>query len=184
MNQLSLTPFPIIITPRLVLRQPAPEDAPEIFLLRSDPQVNKYLERAKAASIDDALQFIQKINDSIHANQSFYWVITLKDQSKTIGCIMLWNLSKENNAAEIGYELLPDYQGRGIMQEAINHVLACAFDKLGLKKIQAWTHKENTQSSRLLERNNFSRDADAEEHAAAKGDIGSMIIYSRINSNT
>ncbi|MBK7227389.1 MAG: GNAT family N-acetyltransferase, partial [Ignavibacteriales bacterium] len=81
---------------------------------------------------------------------------------RLIGSICLWNLSREENKAEIGYELLPDFQGKGIAQEAMLAVLDCGFNIMLLNKIEAYTHKENSSSIKLLEKFTFVRDLDAE----------------------
>ena len=43
------------------------------------------------------------------------------------------------------------------MQEAISKVIAFGIDVIGLKAIEAYTHLENKNSSKLLERNNFRK---------------------------
>ena len=43
-----LTPFPILKTDRLILRQLVNTDDKEIFALRSDDNVNRYLDRSQA----------------------------------------------------------------------------------------------------------------------------------------
>jgi ribosomal-protein-alanine N-acetyltransferase len=53
----SFTPFPVIKTERLTLRQLSVNDDKEIFALRSDKQVNKYLDREPSNSIEDARKF-------------------------------------------------------------------------------------------------------------------------------
>jgi ribosomal-protein-alanine N-acetyltransferase len=42
-----------------------PEDAQEIFALRSSDEINKYLDRPKANTLDDAQSFITKIINGI-----------------------------------------------------------------------------------------------------------------------
>ena len=182
MNKMSFTPFPRLITERLILRQPVYEDAEEIFQLRSNETVNKYLDRPKANSIADAVQFLEKIKSIIADKQGLYWIATLKDESNVAGSISLWNFSEETGCAEIGYELLPSFQGKGFMQEALNAVIGFAFKNAGLKKLQAFTHPENISSSKLLQKSNFRRDAQAEQEYFAKGELWGMIIYSLVNS--
>jgi ribosomal-protein-alanine N-acetyltransferase len=106
-------------TERLTLRQLRSSDDKEIFALRSNDNVNKYLDRKPSKSIDDAKNFIQTINENIQRNDSIYWAITLNGTDKLIGTICLFDFSEDNSKAEIGYELLPDFQGKGIMQEAL-----------------------------------------------------------------
>src|ERR1700743_3465614 len=109
--------FTNLITERLILRELQSTDAPEIFLLRSNKEVNELIDRVSATSIDDAYKFINMIITNQLNKESFMWVITLKDDPKLIGTIVYWNIVKEKNQAEIGYELLPQYHGKGIMHE-------------------------------------------------------------------
>lgn len=163
MLQLNFTPFPDLFTERLILRQLNANDANEIFKLRSDEGVNKYLNRPKANSLEDAKEFINKINNAIQNNESLYWAIMFKENLSLIGTICLWNISKENYTAEIGYELIPDYHGKGIMQEAFLKVIEYGFENMKLKRIEAYTHTDNESSIKLLVKNNFKKIRDVDE---------------------
>lgn len=163
MGQRNFTPFPVLKTQRLTLRQLASTDDDEIFALRSNDNVNKYLNRKPSKSIDDAKAFIQTINKNIQRNDSIYWAITFNGTDKLIGTVCLFDFSDDNLKAEIGYELLPDLQGKGIMQEATSKVIDFGIQHIGLNSIEAYTHSDNQSSSRLLEKLNFKRDGDAGE---------------------
>jgi ribosomal-protein-alanine N-acetyltransferase len=153
----NFTPFPVLKTERLTLRQLKSSDDKEIFALRSDDTVNKYLDRKPSKTIDDAKNFIQTINENIQRNDSIYWAITLNGTDKLIGTICFFDFSDDNSKAEIGYELLPDFHGKGIMQEATSKVIDFGIQHIGLNSIEAYTHSENQSSSRLLEKLNFKR---------------------------
>ena len=182
MPQPNFTPFPVLKTRRLILRQVKPDDENEIFSIRSDEMVNRFLDRPKTINIREAREFIHKITEGISNDKVFYWGITFKKEKKIIGTICLWNISWENSSAETGFELHPSVQGQGIMQEALSEVIQFGFSTLGLRTIQGWTHAENHSSIRILERNNFSRDYDAENKNAAS--LGNMIIYMLTNPLT
>jgi ribosomal-protein-alanine N-acetyltransferase len=158
----NFTPFPILKTERLTLRQLMSSDDKEIFALRSNDNVNKYLDRKPSRSIDDAKNFIQAINENIQRNDSVYWAIILNGTDKLIGTICLFNFSNDDLKVEIGYELLPNFQGKGIMQEAASKVIDFAIQYIGLNSIEAYTHSENQGSTRLLEKLNFKRDSAAD----------------------
>src|SRR5215831_16763561 len=162
MLEINFSPFPYLETARLRLRQLKEEDANEIFILRSDESVNEFLDRPKAVTLDDALQHISKISKNINNNEAIMWAICLKDNSTLIGTICLWNIVKENDYAELGYELLPQFQGKGIMQDALSKVIEYGFENLKLKTIEAWLSSKNLRSIKLLEKNNFKRDIDSE----------------------
>ena len=54
MRDRNFKPFPVLKTERLTLRKLASTDDNEIFALRSNENVNKYLDRKPSKSIDDA----------------------------------------------------------------------------------------------------------------------------------
>ena len=148
----SFTPFPILTTERLTLRQLVINDEQEIFTLRSDSEINKYLDRRLSNTIDDARNFINKIIE----NNSLYWAITLSDKNILIGTICLFGFSDENYKCEIGYELLTNFQGQGIMKEAAEKVIDYAFNTIKVQKIEASFHRDNQSSIKLLEKLSFT----------------------------
>src|SRR6188472_1144160 len=151
----SFAPFPILTTERLTLRQLVIADEQEIFTLRSDSEINKYLDRKRAETIDDARSFIDKISENINKNDSLYWAITFSDKNILVGTICLFGLSDENDKCEIGYELLTNFQGQGIMKEASEKVIDFAFNTIKVQKIEAFIHKDNQSSIKLLEKLSF-----------------------------
>lgn len=166
MTNLNFTSFPILASQNLTLRQLTIDDQHGIFTLRTDPAVNKYLGRSPSKSIEDAIAFINMINENVKSNNSLYWAIDLTKTETFVGTICVYNFSFENQSCEIGYELLPQYQGQGIMYEAIQSVIDHVFHTLQFKQINAYTHIENLHSSKLLEKCNFKNtgEFDPENH--------------------
>jgi ribosomal-protein-alanine N-acetyltransferase len=183
MLHFSLTPFPELSTQRLLLRQLDMRDENTVFTLRSDEKVNAFLGRQRAVTIDDARKFITKITDAISRNESAFWAICLKNDHNMIGSICLWNISHDKEQAEIGYELLPSYQGKGFMQEAFEAVLRFGFRSMKAKRIEAWTTSQNLSSIRVLERNHFQRD-ERQEQALNKSEEPDTFIFFLHNTET
>ncbi len=153
----TFAPFPILRTERLTLRQLVINDEQEIFILRSDSEINKYLDRQVSNTIDDARNFINKVNENINKNDSLYWAITLSDKNILVGTICLFNFSDENDKCEIGYELLTNFQRQGIMKEAVEKVIDYAFNTIKVQKIEAFFHRDNLSSIRLLNKFSFKQ---------------------------
>ena len=151
----SFTPFPILTAERITLRQLLITDEQEIFILRSDSEINKYLDRQLSNTIDDARDFINMVNENITKNNSLYWAITLRDRNVLVGTICLFSFSDENDKCEIGYELLANFQGQGIMKEAVEKVIDYAFNTIKVQKIEAFLHRDNQSSINLLEKLSF-----------------------------
>ena len=151
------SPFPDLSTERLRLRQLTLGDEKEIFLLRSDSEVNRYLDRPRAETMEDARQFIQTIRTGVQEDRCVYWAICLLSDPALIGSIGLWNISREHSKAEIGYELLPTWQGKGIMNEVLPAVLDFGFSRMKLRTIDAVLDPANTRSLKLLQTHGFQR---------------------------
>ncbi len=153
----NFSPFPKLTTNRLMLRQLKTTDAPALLILRSNDDVNKYLNRPKTTSMDATNAFIAKIENHINKNESIYWAITQKNDV-LIGTICLYNFQPQTQLVEIGYELLPDYWGKGLISETISTVLEYAFTSMLVKTITAFSLKENLKSAAVLLKNNFILD--------------------------
>lgn len=166
MTSIAFTGFPDLNTERLTLRQLSVNDQQDIFALRSDPEINRYLDRQPDQTIEDSLNFINKVTDNIRNKNSLYWVITLKETGVLVGTICLFNFSSEKKSCEIGYELLTRFQGQGIMKEAIATVIDYAFQTLKFQYIVAYTHHENLSSGKLLTKFNFIRSSEVDEDNA------------------
>lgn len=157
---MNFSPVPNLTTERLLLRKITEDDAPQVLFLRSDTQVNKYIQRPEhrqVKTIADALQLISQFADFAQLNQSITWGICDRETNEFIGTICLWNFSADRKTAEIGYDLHPDFHGKGIMTEALQQVVTFGFNEAQFEMIEAFTHFENASSIKLLTSNYFAR---------------------------
>ncbi|MBV8388895.1 MAG: GNAT family N-acetyltransferase [Mucilaginibacter sp.] len=148
-------PFTNLITDRLVLRELQPSDAEQIFKMRSDARVNEFIDRLPTPNINESLKFINNILKFQSEEKGMMWAITLKNAPQLIGSIVYWHIVKENDKAEIGYEMLPEYYGQGIMREALQEVIRFGFETMQLKTIVAETRVDNLRSINLLQKCRF-----------------------------
>ena len=155
MSNQNFTPFPKLTTERLTLRRLELSDDNVLFKLRSDNEVNKYLVRPIPKDNEEVRALISKINNGINNKEWFYWVITLKENPVLIGTICLWNFAADKTTAELGYELFPDFHGKGIMSEALKKIIQFGFNEVELNALEAYTHKKNQSSTKLLQKYNF-----------------------------
>jgi len=178
MNNINFSPFPNLFTDRLNLRQLKLEDDNEIYFLRTDEMVNKFIDRPKTVTKEEVRKFIDKINNGIENNEWIYWAITTKENDKLIGTICLWNISTEKDIAELGFELIPKYQGKGIMHEALVKIIEFGFTNIHLEKLKAYTNQLNIPSIKLLEKNKFIQEKVFEEKHSVTGERFNTVIYS------
>lgn len=151
-------PFLELKSDRLLLRRITSSDVDMILFLRSDVEVNRFIKRAekdKTKTKEDALKHIKMIDDGLDDKRFISWGICLLNMKDIVGTICLWNFSDDFLTGEIGYDLSPEFQKKGIMNEAMKMVLQYGFDTLKLSKIEAYTHRDNESSKALLLKNGF-----------------------------
>lgn len=158
MLTLNFTPFPMLETARLRLRQIEMSDAENIYNHRLKEKVNTHLENFPHKSIEETKAFIVKIQNAVVANETILWVINEKGSDTFIGTVCLWNINKETERGETGYTLEPEFHGKGYMTEALEKSIEYAFNTIKLKSIEAYTSKNNIGSIKVLTKNNFILD--------------------------
>lgn len=182
MLQFNFDPFPIILTDRLKLRAINLTDSQEIFALRSDVEVLKYLDRPAAKFLEEAIEFIQKNIEQLRTNDGISWAITLKEKPELIGTIGFWKIDKEHHRAEIGYMLFTAQQQKGLMQEAITAVLQYGFNTMHLHSVEANVNPDNAASKKLLLKNNFVQEAYFRENYYFESKFLDSAIYSLLHT--
>lgn len=178
---LQFIPFPVLETEHLLLRRVDTNDVNEVFDLRSNPETMKYIPRPLLQTTEEALEHIARIDAKIENNEGINWAITLKGSSKLLGIIGHYRIKPEHFRAEIGYMLLPEFHGRGIISEAIAKVLEYGFEVIKLHSIEAIIDPENEASAKVLEKNNFVKEAHLKENEFYNGRFIDSVIYSRLN---
>jgi ribosomal-protein-alanine N-acetyltransferase len=181
MLDINFTPFPNLETERLYLRRVAKEDVNEIFALRSNKETMKYIPRPLVKTEEDALAHIAMIDEKIENNEGINWAITLKNDPKLIGLIGHYRIKPEHFRAEIGYMLLPEYHGKGIISEAIKETVKYGFEIMKLHSIEAVIDPENLASEKVLQKSGFVKEAHLKENEYYEGRFLDSVIYSILN---
>lgn len=144
-----------LVTKRLILRDLSMEDSKDIFNMRSNPDMHLFTDTVPDTTIDDTAKYLEKMISGASENKWYIWAIEDKQSSKAIGTISIWNFDEQMQSAELGYGIIPDFQRKGLMMEALTAVIDYGFDSLELIAIDAYTEQENISSIKLLEKSGF-----------------------------
>jgi len=174
----------ILTTNRLIIRKIRMNDALFIYNLRSNDKNMKLVEIKPYENIQRAESFIKNVSEDIGNGNVFLWVIETKNSLTKVGTICLWSFSKENQSAEIGYELLPLYQKKGYAHEALQSILNFAETRLNLKAINAITHEKHEASIQLLLKNDFLHLGYVNELMPKAEDGPEMLLFRKIFSKS
>ncbi len=141
----------------LHLRPQEMKDADAMFEMLSDAQSMKYWSHP-VADFETATKKLREDLESDARGDSLCWAVTKDDSDKMIGKCILFHFSQENHRAEVGFILNRKYWRQGLMHQAVEAVIAFAFNTLNLHRIEADTDTENAGSLALLEKLGFERE--------------------------
>lgn len=175
--------FPTLETERLFLMEFAKSNAEEIFKMRSDEKVQKYLDRDIHKSVEESAAMIDGMIKSYINKEAINWIIRKKDTSDVIGYIGYWRMIRHNVRAEIGYAMKPEFWGNGYMSEAFTKVIEFGFKKFCLHSIEANVNPSNASSIKLLEKLGFKREAFFKEDYFYNGKFLDTAIYSLLETD-
>ena len=96
MQPFSFLPFKNLESQRLILRRITAADVNEIFALRSNTEVMKYVPRPLCISIDEAKVLVNTIDKKLETNEGINWAITLKGNNILIGIIGHYQIKWEH----------------------------------------------------------------------------------------
>ena len=145
---------------RLILRPLRMEDAHEIFLYRSDPEIYKY-QSWQPNTIADVEEFItKKIVSAPNLPDTWYQLAICKNESsQLIGDCGLHFPRNDHGQVEIGITLKREHQGLGYATECLNLVFDYVFRDLKKHRMYASVDPNNHASVRLLERMKMRKEA-------------------------
>jgi RimJ/RimL family protein N-acetyltransferase len=109
----------------------------------NSPKFIKYVGDRQLYSMEDAEKYIQdKMLPQLHSHgYSNYSLINKKNGAK-IGICGLYD-RKGLDGIDIGFGILPEFEGLGYAFESSSRIIKAAFDELEIPEIKAITNKEN-----------------------------------------
>ncbi|MES2748037.1 MAG: GNAT family N-acetyltransferase [Bacteroidota bacterium] len=183
MLTINFHPFKNLETERLLLRRVAATDVNEIIELRGNPDAMKYIPRPLVTTTEEALAHFEMIDSKIESNEGINWAITVKGNPKLIGIIGHYRIEPEHHRSEIGYMILPQYNGQGITSEAVKAILAYGFDDMNLHSVEAILDSRNLGSEKVLQKNGFVKEAHLVESECYDGIFIDRLTYSLLKRN-
>ena len=145
--------MPISETNRLLISKLNLNDAKFFLELVNTPNWLKYIGDRKLKTIQDSKSYLKKGTLKSYADYGFgFYKLQLKEIGKRpIGICGLVKREQLEDV-DIGFALLPEYEGKGFGYEASVEILKLAKVKFNLNRIVAITLPANTSSIKLLEK--------------------------------
>jgi [ribosomal protein S5]-alanine N-acetyltransferase len=175
--------FPVLATERLVLREITLADAASLYGIFSDRDLMRFYDCEPLTSIGEMQDLIQRFASWLEERSGLRWGLALKSDPDTlIGTCGLFAWDTRDHSATLGYELSPDYWGRGLMSEAVRAVVAYGYGGLGLERICAAVVVGNDASARLLERLFFRKEGVTARAQHVNGSLVDVADYALLRT--
>lgn len=146
---------PRLVTDQLVLETTKLAHAPFLFRLMNSADWIRYIGNRNIKTVEDAENYIrQSILPQLESHGHTSFTITLRSSGLPIGICGLY-VRDGLEAPDLGFAIIPEYRGRGLVKEASQCLLKFGFESLNLKTILAITLPENKPSRYLLEKLGF-----------------------------
>lgn len=148
---------PSVFSRNLHLRGFIDSDLALVYKGLSDPEVIKYY-GVSYKTLEDTLEQMEFFRNLESNATGRWWAVTDINTGKFFGAVGFNNYNRKTGTAELGFWLLPEFQGCGIMSEALKMAEKHGFGILGIKTIEAYVETENEPSKKLLEKHQYAWD--------------------------
>ncbi|GAF09603.1 GNAT family N-acetyltransferase [Paenibacillus pini] len=151
--------IPELTGKRLRLRMLEAGDAEDMLRCWADEDVRKFADLPSMPDQKSAVEMINVLNHFAETDDGIRWGI-MNESGRIIGsCGFNWWQLEGAYRGEISCELSRDYWGHGYMHEALGLLIDFGFHVMGLNRIEALTHPENTKANRLFQSLGFQDEA-------------------------
>lgn len=167
-----------LATERLILRDFVADDWRAVLAYQRDARYLRYYAWT-ARSEDDVRAFVQMSlgHQAEEPRRKFQLAITLRDRGELIGNCGVRRKAANEWEADIGYELNPEYWGRGYATEAARATVEFGFRELGVHRISAWCIADNAASAHVLEKCGLRLEGRLRENEYFKGRWWDTLLY-------
>ena len=175
------TEFPIIKTKRLLLRQFVESDLESVFKGLSHPDIIKYY-GVSYQTLEDTKKQMTFFADLEKNETGIWWAVCSADNKTFYGAGGLNSLSKEHKKAEIGFWLISEFWGDGIMKEAMLLICNYGFNSLGLHRIEGLVETENKNCKKAMAKLDFQHEGTMKDCEIKNGAFISLDIFAKVKT--
>ena len=144
--------IPTLRTERLTLRAMHPIDAEDMYDYARSEEVTRFLLWSPHPSLSYTKDYLRYVHNRYALGDFYDWAIIDRESRRMIGTCGFARIDTENDSAELGYVLNPDFCGKGYALEAAREVVRFGFEQLGLNRIGARFMEGNERSLNLMKK--------------------------------
>lgn len=172
--------FPQITTGRLLLRQFEENDLESVYKGLSDPDIIKYY-GVSYQTLEETKEQMKFFADLEKEGTGIWWAICSLDNATFYGAGGLNGVSKIHKKAEIGFWLLKEYWGKGIMGEIMPIICKYGFEEMGLHRIEGLVESDNMNCINAMKKLDFVYEGTLRDYEIKNGRYISLDVYAKLN---
>ncbi|MBO1255639.1 GNAT family N-acetyltransferase [Alteromonas sp. 5E99-2] len=176
--------FPKLTTSRLLLDPLTMKDAKDVFAIFSDPRVIKNYDVQIFKDISEAEGLIDYFYLRFESDTGIRWAIRDKQTGELIGSCGFNTWNPYDHCAVVGYELAPQFWGKGYASEAVSAILDFIFAKsfyFYVNRVEALILPQNKPSAQLVKKLGFALDGVMRGKTYWNDDFHDIAMYSMLN---
>lgn len=178
----------VLTTPRLTIRAPERGDYTDWAMGRrlSRAHLEPWEPRwpSDALSREDWTRRLKAWRTGWRNDRAYVYLIFDRFSQALLGGISVTNVRRgPAQSASIGYWLLAEATGEGMMVEAVTAICVWGFQSLGLARIEAGTLSENSKSRNVLKRCGFTEEGVARRYLEINGVRRDHVLYARLKDD-
>jgi [ribosomal protein S5]-alanine N-acetyltransferase len=169
-------------TARLRMRPLQSGDAAALYRLHADPVVMRHWSSPPWTDPARADEVIAADRVELARGEHLRLALVRREEDVFVGTCSLFAFHAASRRAELGYALARHAWGQGLMAEALDALVAWAFDELKLNRIEADIDPRNTASARSLARLGFVLEGRMRERWIVSGEVSDAAMYGLLSS--
>ncbi len=176
--------FPIIVLDNVRLRDLRLSDSENYLKLMQDPRVNEFLsDEDIPKNAMESLNEVRFWSGLFYKKISVFWAIADLSSDELIGSVGYNSWNFYNRRAEICYDLMPEYWGKGIMTKILSTLLEIAFKAMQINRIEAKCMMHNHTSQYLLKKMKFKDEGVLRQYRIIRGKPTDIMYYSLLKED-
>lgn len=127
------------------------------FCITNADRFKRYFPKTLAQNLNPNLSqiFVETKVKQFEIKDEFLFTLKHSETLQLAGLIYIKELDWEKKQGEFAYGIDYNFEGKGLITQSIKALSEYAFNELNLQILQIISHKTNTSSIKIAEKNNF-----------------------------
>lgn len=164
-----------------ILKEIESSDIKNIHKGLSDPEITKYYD-VHYPTLEETKEQMDWYASLKRDGTGLWWGVYDKNTNQFCGAGGYNDLDKEHRKAEIGFWLLKEFWGKGIMKKVMPMLFEKGFTTLNLNRIEGYVISENSKCKAALDKINFTYEGTMREYEVKDGQKIDVDIYAILKS--